>query len=342
MRSYFSLLGILRLIATLPLFVIFLISSWYLISQYNINMNLKDLRYKFAISLDLVNLSKELDKEMIINDVSSKNINRQITDHTIEHIKNLHFDTIGLKPILNRLELLPQIRHTLDDPNFNKTEILSYYRDIDLLIKDEIQKLRNYNISHRLNLFIFAFVSSYSNTIAISAKRDLVANIINHRTLNADELLLWLDLIRNNKLDYSHLPDSYAKSTIESIFKSDEYKQAINNLSTFTIELIENGSPSSYLAQKYYDLISSELGFSYQIQDAISSQIKTELDEFSNKILFDSIIAFIIWVISIVLSLISYYTKNYIKANIDNLSKIIKKSNQSQQLIYLNPPRQQH
>lgn len=325
MRSYFSLLGILRLIATLPLFVIFLISSWYLISQYNINMNLKDLRYKFAISLDLVNLSKELDKEMIINDVSSKNINRQITDHTIEHIKNLHFDTIGLKPILNRLELLPQIRHTLDDPNFNKTEILSYYRDINLLIKDEIQKLRNYNVSHRLNLFIFAFVSSYSNTIAISAKRDLVANIINHRTLNADELLLWLDLIRNNKLDYSHLPDSYAKSTIESIFKSDEYKQAINNLSTFTIELIENGSPSSYLAQKYYDLISSELGFSYQIQDAISSQIKTELDEFSNKILFDSIIAFIIWVISIVLSLISYYTKNYIKANIDNLSKIIKK-----------------
>ena len=138
MRSYFSLLGILRLIATLPLFVIFLISSWYLILQYNINMNLKDLRYKFAISLDLVNLSKELDKEMIINDVSSKNINRQITDHTIEHIKNLHFDTIGLKPILNRLELLPQIRHTLDDPNFNKTEILSYYRDINLLIKDEI------------------------------------------------------------------------------------------------------------------------------------------------------------------------------------------------------------
>ena len=45
----FGLLGILRLIATIPLFIIFLISSWYLISQYNINTNLKDLKYKFSI-----------------------------------------------------------------------------------------------------------------------------------------------------------------------------------------------------------------------------------------------------------------------------------------------------
>lgn len=325
MRSYFNLLKILRLIATLPLFVIFLISSWYLISQYNLNLNLKELKYKFAISLDLVNLSKELDKEMIINDTASKNINRQITDHTIKHIKELHSDMISLNPILDRLKLLPQIRYTLDEPNPNKTEITSYFRDMNLLIKDEIQSLRNYNVSHRLNLFLFAFVSSYSNTIAISAKRDLVANIINHRTLDTDELLLWLDLIRNNKLDYNHLPASQAKNTIESIFNSDEYKQTIKNLSTFTIELIDNGLPSSYLAQKYYDLISSELKFSYEIQDAISFQIRNELDNMSHELLFDSIIALIVWIISIILSLVSYYTKNYIKANINNLSKIIEK-----------------
>ncbi|MBR2163646.1 MAG: hypothetical protein IJ953_01980, partial [Campylobacter sp.] len=325
MRSYFSLLGILRLIATLPLFVIFLISSWYLIFQYNLGMNLKELRHEFSIALDLANLSKELDKEMIINDTNSKNINRQITDHTIEHIKQLHSNELGLNEILNRLEFLPQIRYTLDDVNLNNSEVLSYFRDLNLLIKNEIFNLRDHDLSNRLNLFIFTFISSYSNSISISAKRDLVANIINHRALNTQELLLWLDLIRNNGLNYGYLPDSYAKKQIEAIFKSQNYKQAIDNLSTFTIELIKNDEPSIYLAQKYYDLISDELEFSYQIQDAISSQIKTELNEFEKDLWIDSILAFIVWIISIILSLISYYTKNYIKANIDNLSKIIDK-----------------
>lgn len=325
MRSYFSLLGILRLIATLPLFVIFLISSWYLIFQYNLGMNLKELRHEFSIALDLANLSKELDKEMIINDTNSKNVNRQITDHTIEHIKQLHSNELGLSEILNRLESLPQIRYTLDDANLNNSEVLSYFRDLNLLIKNEIFNLRDHDLSNRLNLFIFTFISSYSNSISISAKRDLVANIINHRALNTQELLLWLDLIRNNGLNYGYLPDSYAKKQIEAIFKSQNYKQAIDNLSTFTIELIKNDEPSIYLAQKYYDLISDELEFSYQIQDAISSQIKTELDEFEKDLWIDSILAFIVWIISIILSLVSYYTKNYIKANIDNLSKIIDK-----------------
>lgn len=325
MRSYFSLLGILRLIATLPLFVIFLISTWYLISQYNVSMNLKELRHEFAIALDLANLSKELDKEMIINDIASKNVNRQITDHTIEHIKELHGNELSLNEILNRLESLHQIRYTLDDANLNNAEVLSYFRDLNLLIKDEIFNLRDYDLSNRLNLFVFTFASSYSNSISISAKRDLVANIINHRALNSQELLLWLDLIRNNRLNYGYLPESYAKKQIETIFKSEDYKQVVDSLSTFTIQLIKNGSASGYLAQKYYDLISDELEFSYKIQDIISSQIKSELDEFEKNLWIDSILAFIVWIISIILSLVSYYTKNYIKANIDNLSKIIDK-----------------
>ena len=321
----FGLLGILRLIATIPLFIIFLISSWYLISQYNINTNLKDLKYKFSIALDLVNLSKELDKEMIIMDPISKELNRKITDRTIAHIKRLHHNKIDLSNILNKLNSLTQIRHTLDDPNINKSEISSYFRDINSLIKDEILKLRDYDISHRLNLFIFTFVSSYSNTISISAKRNLIATIINHRALDFKELLLWLDLIRNNKLDYGHLPDSLAKRTIESIFNSNEYKQTMNNLSTFMIELIKNDSSNQYLTHKYYDLISQELGFAYQIQESINSQIESELDKFTQWLLYDSIIAFIVWILSITLILISYYTKNYIKANIYNLSKIIDK-----------------
>ena len=321
----FGLLGILRLIATIPLFIIFLISSWYLISQYNINTNLKDLKYKFSIALDLVNLSKELDKEMIIMDPISKELNRKITDRTIEHIKRLHHNKMNLSNILNELNSLTQIRHTLDDPNFNKSEISSYFRDINSLIKDEILKLRDYDISHRLNLFIFTFVSSYSNTISISAKRNLIANIINHRALDSKELLLWLDLIRNNKLDYGYLPDSLARSTIESIFNSNEYKQTMNNLSTFMIELIKNDSSNQYLTHKYYDLISQELGFAYQIQESINSQIESELDKFTQELLYNSIIAFIVWILSIILMFISYYTKNYIKANIYNLSKIIDK-----------------
>ena len=321
----FGLFVILRLIATIPLFIIFLISSWYLISQYNINVNLKDLKYKFSIALDLVNLSKELDKEMIIMDPISKELNRKITDRTIEHIKRLHHNKMNLSNILNELNSLTQIRHTLDDPNINKSEISSYFRDINSLIKDEILKLRDYDISHRLNLFIFTFVSSYSNTISISAKRNLIANIINHRALDSKELLLWLDLIRNNKLDYGYLPDSLARSTIESIFNSNEYKQTMNNLSTFMIELIKNDSSNQYLTHKYYDLISQELGFAYQIQESINSQIESELDKFTQELLYNSIIAFIVWILSIILMFISYYTKNYIKANIYNLSKIIDK-----------------
>ena len=95
----FGLFVILRLIATIPLFIIFLISSWYLISQYNINTNLKDLKYKFSIALDLVNLSKELDKEMIIMDPISKELNRKITDRTIEHIKRLHHNKMNLSGV---------------------------------------------------------------------------------------------------------------------------------------------------------------------------------------------------------------------------------------------------
>ena len=198
-------------------------------------------------------------------DPISKELNRKITDRTIEHIKRLHHNKMNLSNILNELNSLTQIRHTLDDPNINKSEISSYFRDINSLIKDEILKLRDYDISHRLNLFIFTFVSSYSNTISISAKRNLIANIINHRALDSKELLLWLDLIRNNKLDYGYLPDSLARSTIESIFNSNEYKQTMNNLSTFMIELIKNDSSHQYLTHKYYDLISPELGVDYQL-----------------------------------------------------------------------------
>ena len=152
-----------------PVVIIFLISSWYLISQYNINTNLKDLKYKFSIALDLVNLSKELDKEMIIMDPISKELNRKITDRTIEHIKRLHHNKMNLSNILNELNSLTQIRHTLDDPNFNKSEISSYFRDINSLIKDEILKLRNYDISHRLNLFIFN-LEEISSSIFLSLR----------------------------------------------------------------------------------------------------------------------------------------------------------------------------
>ncbi|OCS20502.1 hypothetical protein [Campylobacter fetus] len=63
MKTFFSTINILRLISTIPLLIIFFLSSFYLYNSYKTYLNLNQLNYEFGISQTLTKLSKELNQE---------------------------------------------------------------------------------------------------------------------------------------------------------------------------------------------------------------------------------------------------------------------------------------
>ncbi|OCR85300.1 ATP-binding protein [Campylobacter fetus] len=340
MKTFFSTINILRLISTVPLLIIFLLSSFYLYNSYRTYLNLKQLNYEFNISQTLTKLSKELNQEKSMSVLymatggifDSENIKQQrknsdeIIKQTLEIYENTKSDK-NIDIIKNRLLDINRIRGKIDSLSISFDEVFfEYFEIINKAIEKELMMLKEHTLSPNLTTFLTSFTLAYANSNLISTQRDFVSQIlIQNRDFKSNEVRLWLSLIRGDKFHYQYIPESQAKSIIDNIFNSVEYTNLISKLESYSTQIIKDSSnkPEANFSS-YFDTISDELAISYKIQDILKNQIDYEIIEFKSSFLNHVIIGVFIWIVNIILFIIGCLTKTNIKKNISELKNILK------------------
>ncbi|OCR97757.1 hypothetical protein CFT12S02855_05310 [Campylobacter fetus subsp. testudinum] len=340
MKTFFSTINILRLISTVPLLIIFLLSSFYLYNSYRTYLNLKQLNYEFNISQTLTKLSKELNQEKSMSVLymatggifDSEDIKQQrknsdeIIKQTLEIYENTKSDK-NIDIIKNRLLDINRIRGKIDSLSISFDEVFfEYFEIINKAIEKELMMLKEHTLSPNLTTFLISFTLAYANSNLISTQRDFVSQIlIQNRDFKSNEVRLWLSLIRGDKFHYQYIPESQAKSIIDNIFNSVEYTNLISKLESYSTQIIKDSSnkPEANFSS-YFDTISDELAISYKIQDILKNQIDYEIIEFKSSFLNHVIIGVFIWIVNIILFIIGCLTKTNIKKNISELKNILK------------------
>ncbi|AJB45827.1 hypothetical protein CR44_06285 [Campylobacter fetus subsp. testudinum] len=340
MKTFFSTINILRLISTVPLLIIFLLSSFYLYNSYRTYLNLKQLNYEFNISQTLTKLSKELNQEKSMSVLymatggifDSEDIKQQrknsdeIIKQTLEIYENTKSDK-NIDIIKNRLLDINRIRGKIDSLSISFDEVFfEYFEIINKAIEKELMMLKEHTLSPNLTTFLTSFTLAYANSNLISTQRDFVSQIlIQNRDFKSNEVRLWLSLIRGDKFHYQYIPESQAKSIIDNIFNSVEYTNLISKLESYSTQIIKDSSnkPEANFSS-YFDTISDELAISYKIQDILKNQIDYEIIEFKSSFLNHVIIGVFIWIVNIILFIIGCLTKTNIKKNISELKNILK------------------
>ncbi|OCS06047.1 nitrate- and nitrite sensing domain-containing protein, partial [Campylobacter fetus] len=339
MKTFFSTINILRLISTVPLLIIFLLSSFYLYNSYRTYLNLKQLNYEFNISQTLTKLSKELNQEKSMSVLymatggifDSEDIKQQrknsdeIIKQTLEIYENTKSDK-NIDIIKNRLLDINRIRGKIDSLSISFDEVFfEYFEIINKAIEKELMMLKEHTLSPNLTTFLTSFTLAYANSNLISTQRDFVSQIlIQNRDFKSNEVRLWLSLIRGDKFHYQYIPESQAKSIIDNIFNSVEYTNLISKLESYSTQIIKDSSnkPEANFSS-YFDTISDELAISYKIQDILKNQIDYEIIEFKSSFLNHVIIGVFIWIVNIILFIIGCLTKTNIKKNISELKNIL-------------------
>ncbi len=340
MKTFFSTINILRLISTIPLLIIFFLSSFYLYNSYKTYLNLNQLNYEFGISQTLTKLSKELNQEKSMSVLymatggifDSENIEQQrknsdeLIKQTLKIYENIPNDK-NANIIKNRLLDINRIRDKIDSLSISFDEIFfEYFEIINKAIEEELMMLKDHTLSPHLTTFLTSFTLAYANSNLISTKRDFVSQIlIQNRDFKSNEVKVWLSLIRGDKFHYQYIPESQAKNIIDDIYNSIEYANLISRLENYATQIIRNSSNTAEANfASYFDTVSDELAISYEIQDILKNQIDYEIIEFKSSFFNHVIIGAFIWIVNIILFIIGCLTKTSIKKNISELKNILK------------------
>ena len=349
----------LRLVAFIPIALLILLSSYFLVTSYQNfekanalktvlqnNVALNDVLIQIGKERGLTSLYLGSDKEsfegpvkkqrtILNNAVAKLQSTLQIEPKTYIPLLTTRlrlFDKGKYKLLLNNVKKLPSIRKQVDETAADFTDIFfnKYTNLIATPTIDNLLQTSNFSLDTEITSLI-----STLNQISIAKENSgLERGFISYfmakkASLSFEEIALWDSFkTKANGFDYTKIQDKEMKKKISELYNNSKNKEILIDLAETSSAIqtdVDNGDYAEDPTD-WFTLQTKKISILSKAQIIISNRLWERSETFLQKQMITLAISVAIWLLALILAIVGYTTTRGISTNIKELEDVLNKA----------------
>jgi len=352
----------LKLIGLLPIILLALLSSYFLVTSYINYEKANTLKSVLSNNAHLANLLTEAGKERGLTAMylasgqkefsDSLKKQRKNTDNSIRNTqKNIKIedtrylpfllDLLGEKNTLNthtyqsllsNLKQLPKIRKEADTKNadFKKIFFNGYTKTISTPILNNLLQVNNFALNTEISSLISTLSQLYIAKENSGLERGLVSYYMTKKaSMSFNEMALW-DTFKTkaNVFELKQVNNTDLRQQLDVLFKKPETIEMLQDLAETSSAIqtdVDNGDYAEE-AMDWFALQTQKISLLSKAELIVSNTLWGKSDIYLQEQLTLLTIAAIIWILSFILAYIGYKTARDISRNMKELEDVLNKA----------------
>ena len=351
----FGLKNRLRLISLLPIFILFLLATYYAYDSY-INYNTaKKLQNKLSENRQLNeligNISRErgmtviylgnsspitlkslVEQRKIVDEKSNSYLtntknNPELHDHSDASIECQTCKEI--ETIASSLEKIKKIRTLVDEQNTNFNDVYtnvygSTQHDailqLETITKDQTDTL--------INEYATYYISLVRIKEATAEERDFLSYILARSTpMSNQDMNLWISLVAKAELpSYENTNNNIIVEKLLPILKNEDMKELFADINSERTAILSTAVSGEYELGSgiWFAMLSEKVNAISKAEELILKEMDERASQVQQDALQFLILSITIWIVSLIMALLGYLLSNEIAQNIKNLENILR------------------
>ena len=352
----------LKLIGLLPITLLALLSSYFLVTSYINYEKANALKSVLSNNAHLANLLTESGKERGLTALYLASEQKEFSDSLrkqrgntdrsiintqnnirVEDTRSLPFllDLLGEKNTLNthtyqsllsNLKQLPKIRKEADTKNadFKKIFFSGYTKTISTPILDNLLQVNNFALNTEISSLISTLSQLYIAKENSALERGLVAYYMTKKaSMSFNEMALW-DTFKTkaNVFELNQINNTDLRQQLNVLFKKPKTKEMLQNLAETSSAIqtdVDNGDYAEE-AMDWFALQTQKISLLSKAELIVSNTLWEKSNIYLQEQLTLLTIATILWILSFILAYIGYKTARDISRNMKELEDVLNKA----------------
>ena len=351
---HFGLKNRLKLISLLPISILFSITSYYVYNSYNDYKAAKQLHVRLDqnkyINEIIGNVARERGMSAMYLGDTTQNVlqslheqrkvvdekitiylehakKEQITDTNPKHKEKLNSN---INDVLLSVAKIKSIRSLIDEKKVEFNEMfINTYTQSQIKFIQLLEKITNKEIDNEINELYSLYISMVNAKEASGIERGHISYILSRSTpLSSEDLNKWISIIgRADALNYERIQNEELVNKLNAIFQTPQSKELFEDVNSERTGIITVANSAKYTITSgvWFTMLSEKIDIISNAENLLLETMDARAIEIKNSSLQILIIAFSIWVISIILALLGYLLSSAITKNIRHLENVLKK-----------------
>lgn len=344
----------LKLISMLPIVLLFLVSSYFLIISYSQYYKANELNQIIQNNTLYNSLITEIGRErglsaIVIGSDRTQGINelkrqRFLTDTAIKQIEEqlipIDYSSIfsGLshtkvpystQNVLNNLSQLPKTRTAIDKGSipFRIAFHEKFTKNLTNPILDQQLLINNYKLNDEITSLITSLSQVYIAIENSSLERDFISYfLVKHTPLTEQENTYWnRSKVKSSSFNLLEISDDYLKDKIFSHLDNKDYKKIHRDIETSYSQLQANIDDGAFTIDpvSWFIMHTDKIKQYTEIQRDIENKLQKRNDSYVIQHVAVLVIAGFFWILGFVLLFLGFKTGKDITNNIKSLEDIL-------------------
>jgi len=352
----------LKLIGLVPISLLILLSSYFLITSYinfeKANALKTSLLNNANLSHSLTQIGKERGLTALYMGSDRKEFSdtlvkqRKSTDASLQTLKtkllvedtsyipllpkllgeSTQLDKIKYQALLKNLGALPAIRKEADTPveDFKKVFFDGYTKKISSSILDNLLQVNNFALDTEISSLVSTLSQLYTAKENSGLERGFISYYMTKKaSMSFDEIALWDEFkTKANIFDLKQVTNAQLKQQLEQILANPKAQEMLTELAETSSAIqtdVDNGDYAEE-AIDWFALQTQKISLFAKAELIVSNALWNKSDAFLQKQLTLLAIATFIWLLSFILAFLGYTTTRDISRNIKELEDVLNKA----------------
>jgi len=352
----------LKLIGMVPITLLILLSSYFLITSYlnfeKANALKTTLKNNAILDKALTNIGKErgltslylgsdkkefagpVKKQRSTMDKVSQSLHTDLITKDTTYLpwlldllgQNTQVQSSQYKQLLTNLTALPATRKKVDTEtvDFKTVFFTDYTESIATLVLDNLISVKNYALDTEISSLVSSLIQLYTAKENSGLERGFVSYYMTKKSSMAfDEIALWDEFkTKANVFDIKQVTNPVLRKQLETVLYSDQANETLEELAMTSSAIqtdIDNGDYAEE-AIDWFTLQTSKITLLSKAELIVSNTLWKKSDIFLQKQLTLLAIAGSIWLLSFILAYLGYTTTRDITRNIKELEDVLNKA----------------
>ncbi|OIP58303.1 MAG: histidine kinase [Helicobacteraceae bacterium CG2_30_36_10] len=346
----------LRLISLFPIFILFLLTSYYVYQSYINYQAAQLLKDRLSENRDLNELVRNISRErgmtvMYLGSASQNTLKslmkqREVVDSSfqtyLQHTKNnlvLHDHADGKTncPTCVNIESnsvsmskIQELRKLVDEKEADFRQIYeTVYGAAQHQAIVQLEQISTNQMDQTINELSVVYISMVRAKEYTASERDLISFAIARSTeVDERELNQWISLIgRADSINYDTLHDTELIAELNALFKGEDSTELFEDINSERTSILSAANSGEYETSPgiWFTMLSEKTNLLSDAEELLLAAIDARAQKVQQNALELLTITLTIWVVSVILAILGFLLSNEIATNIKNLEEVLKR-----------------
>ena len=344
----------LKLISLFPIFILFLLASYYVYESYTKYASAQKLQDKLVenrylndfignvsrergmtvmyLGSNSVNIQNSLSEQRKIVDRKFQAYLTAINDKSNFATQHAYEEAINnSNTITSTMDSIVAIRDLVDA---QQTDFVTIYEKVygsglNQAI-NELEAITKNQIDQEISELSHTYLGMIRAKEATASERDLISYYISRQTelVDANELNRWMKLMaKADSISYSSVRNEHTRQSLKKLFENEDALELIEDINSERASVLVETKTGEFETDPgiWFTMLSEKANILIETEDILLKALDNRAYKVQSNALQVLSIALSIWFVAIILGILAYLLSNEISKNIRNLEEVLKR-----------------